>query len=464
MAGLFMTDDGSLSWSFDEESGEVVDRESHRRHVAGRFAQALGIVGAVPEGERMTGKRMAGTVVAAFVVDQVLQGLLHGFVLAKDYAPYYGTLLRGQNASGWQLLSVPVAHLSFTIAFVWVYSRMQLRSGVLQQGLTLGILAWLMGQVPMWLLWCAEQPWPDSIVPKQLGLELVASLIFGLIIAGLGARPRVIVASFAAAALLVPAATSAQTILGETFEVSSVKVNTQIDGPRGIIVDQGRFTATGQLLADLVRYAYGFSSLTSQAQLIGGPAWMTTTRFDIVATTKGLPSLTMLKALLQDRFKIVAHVESREMPVYALVVDRADKRLGPSIHVSTSDCVGPGGTAPPESVVFNKLCAVRGRPGSYTGEGASVAQLARALGGFPAVGRPVVDRTALDGVFDWTLQWTPSFNTASAGDAAAVANPDASASVSLFTALREQLGVKLDALRLPIDVLVIDRAELPAPD
>jgi uncharacterized protein (TIGR03435 family) len=412
----------------------------------------------------MTGKRMAGAVVAAFVVDQVLQGLLHGLVLAKDNAPYYGTLLRGQSASGWQLLSLPVAHLSFTIAFVWVYSRLQLRGGVLQQGLTLGMLAWLMGQVSLWLLWWAARPWPDSIVPKQLGLEVVASLIFGLITAGVGARPRVIVAWFAVAALVVPAVTSAQTVLAETFEVSSVKVNAQIDGPRGVLVDQGRFTATGQLLSDLVRYAYGFSSLTSQSQVVGGPAWMSTTRFDIVATTKGLPSLTMLKALLQDRFKIVAHVESREMPAYALVVDRADKRLGPAIHVSTSDCVGPGGTAPPTTAAVNRLCAVRGRPGSYTAEGASMAQLARTLGSFPAVGRPVVDRTALDGVYDWTLQWTPSFNTTPAGGGAPVANPDASAGVSLFTALREQLGLKLDAQRLPIDVLVIDKAELPAPD
>ena len=141
----------------------------------------------------MTGKRMAGTIAAAFLVDQILQALLHGFVLANDYAPYYGTLLRGQNGPGWQMLFLPVAHLSFTIAFVWMYSRMNLRGGVLAQGVTLGFLAWFLGQVPVWLQWWAEQPWPDSIVPKQLGLELIASLIFGLIIAAIGAR-RIIAA------------------------------------------------------------------------------------------------------------------------------------------------------------------------------------------------------------------------------------------------------------------------------
>ena len=263
---------------------------------------------------------------------------------------------------------------------------------------------------------------------------------------------------------LGPRTAHAQLPLAETFEVSSVKPNTQPDGPRGLVVDPGRFTATGALLSDLVRYAWGFSSLTSQSQLVGGPAWMTTARFDIVATTKGLPSLTMLKALLQDRFKVVAHVESRDSAVYALVVDRADKRLGPAIHVSTSQCVGPGGTAPPTSAAANRLCGIRGRPGAYAAEGANMAQLARTLGNFPAVGRPVVDRTALEGVYDWTLQWTPAFNAAPAGGVAPVASPDAETGVSLFTALREQLGLKLDAQRAPIDVLVIDRAELPTPD
>jgi uncharacterized protein (TIGR03435 family) len=270
--------------------------------------------------------------------------------------------------------------------------------------------------------------------------------------------------AYAASVQLGSAAGHAQIPLADAFEVSSVKVNKQPDGPRGITVNPGRFIATGALLSDLVRYAWGFTSLTSQSQVVGGPAWMTATRFDIVATTKGMPSLTMLKALLEDRFKVTAHVDSRDAPVYALVIDRADRRLGPAIHVSTSQCIGPGGTAPPSSAVANTLCAVRGRPGSYTAEGASMAQLARALGGMPAIGRPVIDKTGLEGaVYDWALQWTPVVNTNPAG-AASVADADAAGGVSIFSALREQLGLKLDPLRAPIDVLVIDHAELPAAD
>jgi uncharacterized protein (TIGR03435 family) len=93
-----------------------------------------------------------------------------------------------------------------------------------------------------------------------------------------------------------------------------------------------------------------------------------------------------------------------------------------------------------------------------------MAQIARTLGNFPAIGRVVLDRTGVTGVFDWTLQWTPSFNPGISRDAQPVANPDADAGVSIFSALREQLGLRLDAQRDAVDVLVIERAELPTPD
>src|ERR1051325_250796 len=109
------------------------------------------------------------------------------------------------------------------------------------------------------------------------------------------------------ALLLHPPASGAQT--AETFDVASVKPNASLDAPRGIVVDPGRFTARGAVLADLIRYAYGFTSLTSQTQVVGGPPWITTSRFDIVATAKGQPTLSMLKALLADRFGVKAHVE-----------------------------------------------------------------------------------------------------------------------------------------------------------
>jgi len=172
----------------------------------------------------------------------------------------------------------------------------------------------------------------------------------------------------------------------------------------------------------------------------------------------------MLKALLEDRFKVAAHIEKRDTPTYALLLDRGDRRPGPKLKSSTSDCEGPGVPLPPTSASATKRCGIRGRPGSYSGEGTSMAQLARALGNFPAIGRPVIDRTALDGAYDWTLEWTPSFNAGPNANSAPVANPAADAGVSIFTALREQLGLKLESQQAGIDVLVVDRAELPSAD
>ena len=93
-----------------------------------------------------------------------------------------------------------------------------------------------------------------------------------------------------------------------------------------------------------------------------------------------------------------------------------------------------------------------------------MAQLTRTLGNFPAIGRVVLDRTGLTGAFDWSLQWTPSFNAGVSRDASPVANPNADAGVSIFTALREQLGLRLEPQTEAVDVLVVERAELPMPD
>ena len=268
------------------------------------------------------------------------------------------------------------------------------------------------------------------------------------------------------AAVCVPAECLAQTAAAsaERFEVASVKLNTRPDGPRDLLVDPGRFTATGVLLVDLIRYAYAFNSPASQSQVTGTASWISTTRFDIVATSEGQPTLAMLRALLEERFKVVAHVEKRDSAIYALLLERRDGRLGPAIHPSTSTCEGAGVPLPNTSLPTPNRCGVRGRPGAYTGEGTSMAQLARTLGNFPAIGRVVIDRTDMAGVFDWALEWTPSFNASVTRDGSPVANPNADAGVSIFSAVREQLGLSLEPGRESVDVLVIEGAELPTPN
>jgi hypothetical protein len=139
---------------------------------------------------RMTGRRFAGACTVAFLVSQLLEILIHGFVLSRDYAPFYGTLLRPMTgAPGWQGLLLPVAHLSYVIALVWVYDRVMDDGPRFSQGMRIGLVGFAMGQVPLWVLWYADQPWPGGLLVKQLLLELAASLLLGVAISG-AASPR----------------------------------------------------------------------------------------------------------------------------------------------------------------------------------------------------------------------------------------------------------------------------------
>ncbi len=137
----------------------------------------------------MTVTRAVGVTLEAFLVSQVLAGVVHGFLLASDYAPFYGTLLRGGAAGpSWQMLFLPVAHLAFVGSLVWVCCRASFEGSPALRGLKIGTLAWLMGQVPLWLVWYAEQPWPGNLVVKQLAYELLSSFVIGLTIAFLAPR------------------------------------------------------------------------------------------------------------------------------------------------------------------------------------------------------------------------------------------------------------------------------------
>ena len=144
----------------------------------------------------MTKTRIFLTALAALFVAEVLATIIHGFVLAADYAPYYGTLLRGGADPAWQFALLPLAHLAWVGGLVWVYLRVTFSGSLVAQGLKLGFLGWVIGQVPLWLLWFAEQPWPTGLVVKQLALELVSSLLVGITIAlcarGSGARHRLV--------------------------------------------------------------------------------------------------------------------------------------------------------------------------------------------------------------------------------------------------------------------------------
>jgi len=131
---------------------------------------------------------LAGVVV--FVMANVGAVVLHGFLLAADYEPYEGTLLRRGAEPAWQFVFLPVVHLSFTIGLIWLFRIARWDDDRwTARALKLGVIAWLIGPAPMFLLWYAEQPWPGAIVMKQLPYELVIALLLALT-AGAMLRPR----------------------------------------------------------------------------------------------------------------------------------------------------------------------------------------------------------------------------------------------------------------------------------
>src|SRR5262249_40754923 len=160
----------------------------------------------------------------------------------------------------------------------------------------------------------------------------------------------------------------------------------------------------------------------------------------------------MLQTLLTDRFKLTVHHEPRDLAVYELHVDRGDGRLGPQLKRVDVDCAAQRGSDQPCGG-FRTVA-----PGHIVGRGVTLPLLAQFLE-LPA-GRNVFDRSGLQGTFDVELQYTPDRLPLRGPDTPA---PDQNA-VSVFTALREQLGLKLESARAPIDVLVIDHAEKPTSD
>jgi hypothetical protein len=109
----------------------------------------------------MTAARAVATTLVAFLVSQITAIVIHGFILAAAYAPFYGTLLRDfSGGPGWRALLLPVAHLCLISGLVWIYGRLSLEGSQFVRGLKLGWIAWLVGEAPLWLSWYAEQPLP----------------------------------------------------------------------------------------------------------------------------------------------------------------------------------------------------------------------------------------------------------------------------------------------------------------
>jgi uncharacterized protein (TIGR03435 family) len=281
--------------------------------------------------------------------------------------------------------------------------------------------------------------------------------------------------------LLACAAVSAgwaQTTAPQRFEVASVKPNRS--GSLAISIDlpgPRRFTATNVPLDNLIRFAFN----VDDTRLTGGPGWINADRFDIVATsdrdiptwtTAGPPEvvLAMLRTLLAERFNLATHIESRELPVYALVMSRDDKKLGPRAAVTTTDCAsmlsGKSGPQPPPSAPGEPpMCGMRIGPGQMLLGSVPMSQFASVLG--PFARRIVIDRTGLAGNYNLQLSWTPQgmrLGGPPPPDGAPPVPPPDPNGASLFVSIQEQLGLKLEPSRAPLDVVVIDHVERPTAD
>ena len=236
------------------------------------------------------------------------------------------------------------------------------------------------------------------------------------------------------------------------FDVASIKPNRETDN-RFMLrnLPGGSFTAAGVTLKMLIMNAYGVQAF----QISGGPGWIGTDRWDIQAKAEGVDGRVpreqfeqMLRALLEDRFQLKVRRESKEMPVYALVM----AKNGPKLAEHAGDPPKPGE-------------AVRIGYGSLQYEKARVAALAFQLS--VQSGRTVIDKTELAGEYDFALRWTP--DPEEGGPESIGLPPDPNRKIppvdpnlpSIFTALQQQLGLRLESQKGPVDILVIDRVEKP---
>ncbi len=234
------------------------------------------------------------------------------------------------------------------------------------------------------------------------------------------------------------------------FEVATIKPSDPGRPPGKLFTMRGQQVITmNTTLSDLIAFGYRVQA----RQIIGGPAWMSDDRYDVTGqpAAQGQPNeqqfRAMIRALLADRFQLTQHADTRDMPVYALVVAPG----GPKPGLARNDS-NPSGLG---SLMFRGL-------GVLPAVNALPRDLAEVLQSV-VLDRPVVDRTGLTGRYDFTLTWTPDESQfSSLGVRVPPPSDGPNAPPGLFTAVQEQLGLRLESTRAPVDVVMIDRVQRPS--
>jgi uncharacterized protein (TIGR03435 family) len=239
------------------------------------------------------------------------------------------------------------------------------------------------------------------------------------------------------------------------YDVASVKENKSGNGMMRIMNKPDGFSCTNISLKTLIGNAYGLR----QDLISGGPGWANSTGFDVEAKVAGedvdaFKKLTphqrnsLLKALLEDRFKLKLHNETKTLTMYELVIAKGGSRLKPGTEMT------PDADAPKTSEAKKLGGMISMGPGFFTGQNLTITAIVNQLSNI--LHYTVTDKTGLTGNYDIELKWTPDEAHPPAGDASS--DP----AISIFTAVQEQLGLKLQATKGPVETIVIDQAEMPS--
>lgn len=242
-----------------------------------------------------------------------------------------------------------------------------------------------------------------------------------------------------------PAPARPMTAADPVFEVAAIKLSQPDAKGRGLRVQGGKVSILNLTLSDLMTFAYDIHA----HQIIGAPAWSTTERYDITAKAdgEGQPDTeqlkTMLRKLLAERFQLAFQREQRELPVYVLSVAKGGAKI--SRNATKNETKG---------VIF------RG-PGSVLLNNETMDEFCKMLQ-TAALDRPVVNQTGLSGTYDFSLVWTPEQLVNAAPNPNALTPDKADATPDIYAATQQQLGLKIDATKLRIEVLVVDKVEKPS--
>src|SRR4051812_3459924 len=306
--------------------------------------------------------------------------------------------------------------------------------------------------------------------PRRLVVTALGLLTLG----GAGVRVS------AQTATPAPAATQPVAEQTLTFDVVSIKRNKLVEAERAALplganpvpgraqtLRGGLLKGQGMSVRELIRDAYGYRN-RPQSDIVGAPDWIITERYDVDAkanvnfsasTSVGLPPVgeLALRTLLADRFKLKAHVETQRRPIYELVLQRADRRLGPNLVPSKGGCVpflkrepvnvGLVLDKPAEGQEPVRPCMAAVGTYGITMENTEMSDWAKMLGLRPQLNRTVVDRTGLTGGFDITLRADPE--------------PDLSLLPAIKPLLESEMGLTLRDAEGPVEILVIDHIEHP---